>query len=75
MENKKLGLILVIVGLVFISTIFLIKYKEDSVVNKVIDENNSCFLDDGTCLHEDRNLYFYIFGGVIASVVIALGFY
>lgn len=75
MDNKKLGLIILIVGLVLASSIYLIKIKEDSMINKVIAERNSCFLEDGTCLHNDRNFTFYTVGWIFSAILIALSIY
>ncbi|MBD3355254.1 MarR family transcriptional regulator [Candidatus Woesearchaeota archaeon] len=75
MENKKLGIILVVIGIILVSAIFFAKVREDKIVNKVIEEKKSCFLDDGTCLHEDRNSNFYILGWIFSVAVITLGSY
>lgn len=75
MENKQLGIILLIVGIILSSTIYGIKSKEDSLIDKVVDEQGSCFLEDGTCLHSDRNIGMYVFGLIVSAAVIALGLY
>jgi len=75
MDNKKIGIVLLIVGIILASSTFLIKYKEDTLMDKIIDEQGSCFLDDGTCLHSDRDITFYIVGWVFSAIIIALGAY
>lgn len=75
MDNKKLGIILIIIGVVLAITVQVIKIKEDAVIRKVISEHGSCFLEDGTCLHEDRGITFYIIGWVVSAVIGALGIY
>ena len=75
MDNKKLGVILIITGIILASTIFFVKVKEDSLIGKVIDEQGSCFLEDGTCLHSDRSLIGYIIGGILSAAILALGVY
>ncbi|MBU2639893.1 MAG: MarR family transcriptional regulator [Nanoarchaeota archaeon] len=75
MDNKKLGIILIVIGLMLAVTIQMIKVKEDNITNKVISEKGSCFLEDGTCLHEDRSLMFYVSGWIISAVIISLSIY
>jgi len=75
MENKKLGVILIVVGILLISVIYINKYQEDKLINKIVLEQGSCFLEDGTCLHEDRSSVLEILGLIISAVVIALGIY
>jgi DNA-binding MarR family transcriptional regulator len=75
MDNKKLGIILLIIGLFLSITIYMVKINEDSLIRRVVLEEESCYLDDGTCLHEDRNLTFYLIGWLISAVIIALGIY
>ena len=37
--------------------------------------NGSCFLDDGTCLHADRTFTVYVMGGALAASLILFGVY
>jgi len=75
MDNKKLGLILIVIGILLILSIQMVKVKEDAIIKKIVAEQGSCFLADGTCLHDDRDATFYYIGWIISSVIIALGFY
>lgn len=75
MDNKKLGLILIVIGAVILLTILLIRWQEDAAINKVIHDQGSCFLDDGTCLHEERGWLVYAVGLLFAAALIALSFY
>jgi hypothetical protein len=75
MDNKKLGVILLIIGLVLSITVYMVKLKEDSMIQKVVIDQGTCFLDDGTCLHRDRNLVFYIISWIFSAILIALGLY
>ena len=75
MENKKLGIILVIIGLLIAGSIYIAKEKDDALINKIVQQEGTCFLEDGTCLHEDRDTTFYFIGWIISAILIALGGY
>lgn len=75
MDNKKLGVILIIAGIILASTLFFVKAKEDNLIGKIIDEQGSCFLEDNTCLHSDRSLIGYIIGWILSAAILALGIY
>ena len=75
MNNKKLGTILFVIGIVLAVTMYAVKAKEDAIIEKIISEKGSCFLEDGTCLHRDRNTIGYTLGGIFSAAIIALGAY
>ncbi len=75
MNQKQIGTIVFIIGILLCGLVYVIKHNEDVVINKIIEEQNSCFLDDGTCLHESRNFTFYVFGWIISTALIILGVY
>lgn len=75
MDNKKLGIILLVVSILLASLIYLSKIREDKLIENIINEKGSCFLEDGTCLHEDRNITLYIIGWIVSAAVLALGIY
>jgi len=75
MDNKKIGIMLIIIGIILASAIFVVKLKEDVIVNKFINQEGTCFLEDGTCLHADRSLIGYILGWFISAIIIALGLF
>jgi DNA-binding MarR family transcriptional regulator len=75
MDNKKLGIIILVVGIVLASIILVIKLKEDMIINQFIMQEGTCFLKDGTCLHNDRFMIGYIIGWFISAIMISLGLY
>ncbi|MBW3003048.1 MarR family transcriptional regulator [Candidatus Woesearchaeota archaeon] len=75
MDNKKLGIILLILAILIAGSTFYSKYKEDRIINAYIEEQGSCYLEDGTCLHEDRDITGYIAGWILSAALAALGVY
>lgn len=74
MNQKQIGIILIILGLVLAAVVFAVKYNEDAIVNKFIAEQNTCYLADGTCLH-DRPITWYIVGWIVSGMMVLFGFY
>ncbi len=75
MNQKQIGVIVIVLGILIGAFIYFAKAQEDFYIKELMKENDSCFLDDGTCLHADRNLMIYVFGWVISAALIILGIY
>lgn len=75
MNQKQIGAILIIFGILIAGFTYLAKAREDSYINSYISEKGSCFLDSGKCLHEDRDYTLYVFGFAIALSSIIFGLY
>lgn len=75
MDQRAIGAIVLILGILVAAFTFVAKEREDRAIALLIDERASCYLDDGTCLHEDRNLAPYILGWVVAAALVILGAY
>jgi uncharacterized membrane protein len=76
MKQKHIGFIIIGLGLLIIVLLLFMKAREDYYINLLIQEQGgSCFLDDGTCLHEDRNFFNYIFGSILSVALIIFGIY
>lgn len=76
MEKKVLGAILIVIGLTILVFTIATKQKDDFYIDAMIETlNGSCYLGDGTCLHEDRNYTPYIIGYVLSIALIILGAY
>ena len=75
MENKKLGIILIVAAILIASSIYIAKSRDDALIKKIVKQEGTCFLEDGTCLHEDRDMTFYIAGWIFSAIIIALSLY
>ncbi len=51
------------------------KSKEDAAINLIIHEQGSCYLADGTCLHDDRDYSLYVLGWGFSVALILFGAY
>ncbi len=76
MNNKYLGASLIILGLLLFAFVLLAKQKEDFYINSMIEvQGGSCFLEDGTCLHADRDYTAYIVGFGVSIALMVFGIY
>jgi uncharacterized membrane protein len=75
MDNKKLGVMFVIIGFVLLSSSLLFYLKEEVMIQKVIAQTGTCYLEDGTCLHETKTIIPFIITGIISAILAALGIY
>lgn len=75
MEQKQIGIIILIIGLILGTSVTLMKINEDKYINSYISDKGSCFLDDGTCLHEDRDYTLFIVGWIIVGILILISGY
>ncbi|MEM4260140.1 MAG: MarR family transcriptional regulator [Candidatus Woesearchaeota archaeon] len=76
MNQKQISIIIIIFGILLGIFVYYSKIREDKNINQIImAQGGSCYLPDGTCLHEDRDYTIYILGSVLSSVLILLGIY
>ncbi|MBW2965399.1 MarR family transcriptional regulator, partial [Candidatus Woesearchaeota archaeon] len=75
MNQRQIGAIVLIIGVVLAVFVLLIKLRDDSQIHSTIEQTGSCYLADGTCLHEDRDWTLYIVGWVLSAALIILGGY
>lgn len=76
MNQRQIGVIVIIIGILFSLFLFIAKAREDQYMREIMDLNQgSCFLEDGTCLHADRSFLLYVFGGVMSLSSVVLGIY
>ena len=74
--SKKFGAILIVVGILLGLSAISERVKEINYINLITQQNNgSCFLEDGTCLHNSQNLVPVYFGGTVSLSMILGGIY
>jgi len=74
MNQRQIGTILIIAGIILAVIVYSIKLREDKYINALIADRGSCFLADGTCLH-DRDMLPYIAGWIFSASIVILGIY
>jgi DNA-binding MarR family transcriptional regulator len=75
-KQKQIGFILIIFSIILAGFVYMTKLQEDAHIETMIQiQNGSCYLDDGTCLHDDRKYTIYVIGYVIAATMLLLGLY
>lgn len=76
MNQKQIGTVLIVLGILLSIFTYTAKIREDRNIDAIISiQGGSCYLPDGTCLHEDRSFALYIFGGILSASLIVLGLY
>ncbi len=76
MQNRRIGTVLIIIGLLATLMLYGMHLQEEQYIDTITDiQGGTCFLDDGTCLHADRDLSVYFLGGILASTLLVLGLY
>ena len=76
MNQKQIGIIIAIIGILLVVFVYMNKVREDQYIKEIMKQSNgSCFLEDGTCLHADRTFTIYIIGGSLAASMVILGIY
>ncbi|MBN2881256.1 MarR family transcriptional regulator [Candidatus Woesearchaeota archaeon] len=75
MDQKSIGMIILVFGIIIGIFTLTMKIHEESYINSIIKEKGTCYLADGTCLHEDRSVLPYVFGWSISLSMIVFGLY
>lgn len=76
MNQKQIGTILIIAGILLSIFVYVFKEREDTLIKFLVQQQEgTCFLEDGTCLHEDRDWTLYIVGWAVSIALIFFGVY
>ena len=74
MDQKHIGIILIIVSIMMSSFVYVIYSDSEKFADEYMFEKGTCFLEDGTCIHKER-LPLFIFGWVISGTLLLFGAY
>ena len=75
MDNKKLGILIIFIGIIFLIILFIFKIQLGQMTDSLMTlSGGSCFLESGKCIHEQNNLPF-ILSFSIVILTISLGIY
>ncbi|MDP3728926.1 MAG: hypothetical protein Q8R18_05765 [bacterium] len=74
MNNKHLGVILIIIAILMGIFLFVTKQQEDLYLDKIIEEQDGVCYVDGVCVH-DQQFIKYLIGGFLALAVALSGLY
>lgn len=76
MNQKTLGICLLVLGILLAGLFYKIKLDSETQIEllQATAGEQACFLEDGTCLHEEENKTFLV-GEAFALVLVTLGAY
>ena len=74
MNQRQIGGIVTVIGILLAVVVAVVKFQEDATIDRLIEQQGSCYLEDGTCLHE-RSPVMFIVGSVLSGALIVLGVY
>lgn len=74
MDNKKLGMVLILISISFLIAIIIFKIQVDNLTEALMIETGGSCIQNGECLHETSNVPVYT-GGSLAFITLALGIY
>lgn len=77
MNQKQIGIAVLIIGLLVAGFVYIAKARENAAIEAFVAETGSCYLADGTCLHDEQQQgsSLYIFAGVLSAALVILGVY
>ncbi|MBI4152944.1 MarR family transcriptional regulator [Candidatus Woesearchaeota archaeon] len=74
MDMRRVGIILVAVGIALLALTYLFKLQEDKHLEQISIDKGTCFVD-GKCVYEERDFILYIVGGFLGAFILFLGVY
>ncbi len=75
MDSKKLGYLIIAIGVIFIGILIVFKMQIDELANSLMDlSGGACFLESGKCVHE-QNFLPFIIGAAAILFTLGLGIY
>ena len=73
MNQRYLGVILIVISVLSGVTTYVVYKQEQQTLNILLEEKGTCFLEDGTCVHEQANTSFFVLSLIsLALFILAL---
>jgi hypothetical protein len=74
MNQKLIAGMMIAIGITLAFLVYFIKTTQEAHVDLIVQQTGTCFLEDGTCLHEQGN-GLYIAGWAISGILVVLGIF
>lgn len=74
MRQKQAAIFIMIIGVALAVLVFFMKVQQEEHIDLIVAQSGTCFLEDGTCLHQQGNSL-YISGWVISGLLALVGLY
>ncbi len=75
MNQRQIGFVIILLGVLSGVFVLMTKAADDRRIAEITKELGSCYLSDGTCLHEERDFTVYILGGILSGSMLLFGLY
>ncbi|MEM4268262.1 MAG: hypothetical protein QXK37_05540 [Candidatus Woesearchaeota archaeon] len=72
MNQREISIVLISIGFLLAIFVYYLKIEQEKHINLIVDKTGTCFLEDGTCLHEQSNTM-YIIGWVFSGIITFFG--
>jgi|SRR3989344_4020003 len=74
MKNRRIGLILILISIIFLTVTVIFKLQINNLVDALMIETGGTCIQEGKCIHEQSNLPVYI-GIAVVFINLALGLF
>ncbi|MBW3019808.1 hypothetical protein KY334_00795, partial [Candidatus Woesearchaeota archaeon] len=74
MNQKQVGIVILIFGVLLAIHTYMGQVEDAKQLQQLVDDTGSCYLDDGTCLHEQSSRASTI-GWILSTAAILFGIY
>lgn len=75
MNQKTIGLVIIIFSLFLAIFVAAAKDTQDKQIDMYIMQEGTCYLEDGTCLHQDTQNSIYFIGWILSAIMMSFGIY
>lgn len=75
MQQQKIGIVLLIIGIIFLFLVTGLKIVDDKHIDTYVNDTGTCFTTQGDCLHDQQlsRLTFFIIGWILSGLLTLFG--